>query len=265
MKTMKALFLGCLVCLSIYAGGCYVTGFLTPESPPDANEVIQGYRNVALNQTTSIEALAAINLPNYELVSQSKNVIASAGAKKDGYERWFTMVGFNENELTAKRKYLLTVDERPKFLFVSPWEGLSFDCKMIFPAEVLNKPYNNENARRIAVIRQVLESFRKDIKEVNQDNKVLSTTGMMVNQAFETVLVQLDASPAQAAWLDDPNKGVEFHHINMDRGKIFQTISDDTVIIRMRLGSYAKKFKLYFEQEALDPEKVQDPNITRQK
>ncbi|MHC4115101.1 MAG: hypothetical protein ACYSSL_07265, partial [Planctomycetota bacterium] len=103
------------------------------------------------------------------------------------------MVAFDEDGLTAKRKYLFIEDERPKILFVEPWECAKFDCEMVLEREVLDKPYSNDNSRRIAILKQILENFRSDMREVRLDNKNLDVLGMMANQAFETVLVKLDA------------------------------------------------------------------------
>ena len=82
------------------------------------------------------------------------------------------MVAFDENELIAKRKYVFICDERPKQLFVEPWEGVDFDCKMVLPRKVLDEPYANENARRIAILKQVGADTRKDTGEVGADNEV---------------------------------------------------------------------------------------------
>ena len=94
----------------------------------------------------------------YELLSQSKSVIGSVGQKKSGYKMWMKMVSFDEDELTAKRKYVLIEDEKPKALFVEPWASFKFNCQMVLDAEVLDEPYSNENARRIAILIKAQEN-----------------------------------------------------------------------------------------------------------
>lgn len=217
--------------------------FLTPEKPPFNEQIYSDYNDVVLNASNAADVIEAIYLPEYELLSQSKSVVASTGQRKKGYRTWFKMVAFDEYSLTAKRKYVFIVDERPKTLFVEPWTALQFDCEMALEPEVLDKPYADQNAKQIAVLKQVLEKFREDRAEVGPDNKALAASGMMMNQALETVLVKVEVSPALAKRLSDP-EGIEFSHISLDKGRLRMTLEDDIVIIKARLGSLAKKFKL---------------------
>ena len=229
--------------LVIFAlSGCVsleVVGFLTPERLSFEKEVSESYYLTELKTSSSADVLAMIHIPEYELLSQSKSVVASLGQKKKGYKTWLKMVAFDENKLTAQRKYLFIVDERPKFLFVEPWEGLMFDCEMVLEREVLDEPYSNENARRIAILRQVSKNVREDIGELGSDNKMVDICGMLINQALETVLVELDSSPVLATGLDDP-AGFKFEHTSFDKGKIRMVIVDDIVTVKMRLGSLVK-------------------------
>jgi hypothetical protein len=234
-----------MVCCGLIAG-CSVGGFFRPWGPPSYQQIYAVYKQTVLKQSTSADVLAAFGRPKYELLSQSKSIIASAGQKKKGYEIWCNMVAFDENELIAKRKYVFIVDERPKQLFVEPWEGVDFDCKMVLPRKVLDEPYANENARRIAILKQVGVDTRKDAKEVGADNEVVGMCGMVVGQAIDTVTVKLDGSPALAARFTDPN-GLEFSHVNFDKGLLRMVVEDDVATIRLRLGSFAKGGKITFE------------------
>jgi len=237
MRAAKILVPACCLILC----GCSIVEFFTPEGPPAEQQTSACYQKTKLKTSNSSDVLAAINIPEYELVSRSKSVVASAGQKKKGYKSWFTLIAFDENESTARRKYLFVVDEKPKILFVEPREGLKFDCEVVLGSDVLGKPYTEENARRIAILKDILKNFRKDVGEVSPDNKELGIDGMLVNQALEAVLTKLDDSPAQAARLDEPN-GIDFSHINFDRGKIRMVILDDVAAIKMKLGSSARKF-----------------------
>jgi rubredoxin len=164
-------------------------------------------------------------------------VIVSTGQQKEGYKTWFDMVAFDENELTAKRKYFFEIDEKPKVLLKSPQEGMRFDCDVSLPAKVLSEPYANENAKRIAVLKQILEDFQKDIADVRQDNKAFATSGMLVNQALTSVLTVLDSSPALATRLSEP-AGVEFSNLSLNKGKIQMVVVNTTARIKIRLGSF---------------------------
>ena len=192
--------------------------------------------------------LAAFGRPDYALLSQSKSVIALAGQKKEGFKTWFNMVAFEENELIAKRKYVFIVDERPKRLFVEPWEGVDFDCKMVLSPKLLSEPYANENARRVAILKEVAANVRKDSGEVGIDNAVILKSGMLVGQAMDTVVVSLTESPALATRFSEPN-GLEFEHVNFDKGLLRMIVNDNVATVKMRLGSFTKKAKLSFEKE----------------
>ncbi len=216
-------------------------GFLTPEWPPYDKQISESYYRTKLKTSSSADVLAMIHLPEYELLSQSKSVVGSLGQKKKkGYKTWLKMVAFDENELTARRKYLFIVDERPKFLLVEPWECLRFDGEVVLESEVLDKPYANENARRVAILKQVLKNVREDIGELSEDNKMVDICGMLINQALKTVLVKLDESPVLATRLSDPD-GFKFEHTSFDKGKIRMVIVDDIVTVRVMLGSLAKR------------------------
>jgi len=242
---VKTLRLSVLVCCGLIAG-CSVVEFFKPSGPPSYQQTYAVYKQTALKQSTSAEVLAAFGRPKNELLSQSKSVIASAGQNKKGYKTWFNMVAFDESELIAKRKYAFIVDERPKQLFAEPWEGVNFDCKMVLPRKVLDEPYANENARRIAILKQVGADTRKDTGEVGADNEVIGRCGMIVGQAIDTVTVKLDVSPALATRLSDPN-GLEFSHTSFDKGLLRMVVEDDVATVRLRLGSFAKGGKVTFE------------------
>lgn len=225
------------------------------ELPYDAN-LSGSYYKIKLKKSGALNVLPVIHKPEYELLSQSRSVVASLGQSKDGYKTWFNMVAFDEVKLTAKRKYFFLVDEKvkwlpgsPKRLLIEPRRGLMFDSQMVLETAVLNKPYTADNARQIAQLRQVLKNLRKDIDELGQgvdapgsDNKMLTISGMLLNQVFRTILHILDSSPALAAMLSESG-GVEFDHINFGKGKVRMVVEDDTVTVKIRLGVFAHTFE----------------------
>jgi hypothetical protein len=227
------------LCALLPLYGCRTVEYFWPEKPPYDRELYSIYEHTRLNISSSYDVLSTIHQPEYELLSQSKSVIASSGQKKKGRKVWFNMVAFDENQLTAKRKYILIVDDIPNPL-EEPRKNLSFDCEMILESSIINEPYANENSRRIAILRRVKENTSKDSGEVGSDNKVLASSGMLANQALEAALVKLDSSPVLASKLSEP-AGVDFSHINLGRGKIQMLVDDNIVKVKMRLGSAAKK------------------------
>jgi len=231
------------------------------EPPIDAN-LSEGYYKVELKKSGALNVLPIINKPESELLSQSRSVVASLGQSKDGYKTWFNMVAFDEVRLTAKRKYFFLVDEKVKrlsgkrkFLPFEPKKGLMFDCQMVLETAALNKGRAAENARQIAILRQVLKNLHKDINELGQgvdmldsDNKMLSISGMLLNQIFGTVLHKLNRSPALATKLGDA-EGIEFDHISFNKGTIRMVVEGDIVTATIRLGV----FKGMFENQERGP------------
>ena len=131
-----------------------------------------------------------------------------------------------------------------------PEPNLSFDCEMVLDGEILDKPYANENARRIVMLEWVLKNIRDDMSEVSggdidklsRGGKMLTVSGMLINQALETILVELGQSPMLATRLSN-DSGVEFDHTNFDKGKIQMVIEGDIVTVKMRLGSLVHMFE----------------------
>jgi hypothetical protein len=243
--TLKAIRLTVLLACGLLAG-CEVLDFMTPEWPPSNEQIKAIYNKTVLRQSTAADVLMLFDKPKYALLSQSKSIIALAGQKKKGYKTWLNMVSFDENSLIAKRKYVLISDEKPKQLFVEPWEGVDFRCQMVLPQKLLDEPYADENARRIAVLKQVGADTRKDTAEVGADNEVISVGGMIVGQGIDAVVTKVDGSPALASRFDEPG-GLEFEHITYGKGRLYMVVEGDTVTVRMQLGSFAKKWKVSLE------------------
>jgi hypothetical protein len=239
VKAVKALVL-VLCCLF---AGCFL---FAPEGPPSNKELYSLYKKTTLKQSTSSEVLTRFGTPKYAVLSQSKSIVALYGDKKKGNKLWFTIVTFDENELVAKRKYVFLYDERPKQLFAKPWEGLDFGCQMVLSKDILDEPYANENARRVAILKKVQADLFKDTGEIGTDNSMLASCGMTAGQAIGTLVNKLDGSPALANRFGEPN-GLEFDHDNLDRGRLRMVIDNDIVTVRMQLGSFMRRGKLGFD------------------
>ena len=237
-----AYLVGCSVLLSavLGTGGCQTVRYLYPEKPPYDEELLESYNQTRLARSSSADVLSTIRTSESELVSTSESVVAAVGQKRNGYKTWMNMVAFDENRLTARRKYLIIIDDRPNPL-EEPRKSVSFDCAMVLDNDVYGQPYANENARRIALLQRVQENAGKDATEVGHDNKVLNTCGMVINQILQAALVELEMSPALATRLSEP-AGVDFSHINLGRGKIQMLVEGGLVNVKMRLGKPAAKW-----------------------
>jgi len=249
-KAIKVEVRGCCVpavavllccCSLLFFPGCRYVETLKPEGPPGMEQIYQPYSRTVLGASSPADVLAIIRGSEYELISQSESVIASCGQKSKGYKNWFNMVAFDQNKLTAKRKYVFVVNDRPNIL-EEPKKDMSFDCEMVLDSEVLEQPFTNANARRIAILEQVKKNLAADMEQVGRDNATLGICGMMAGQALEAALVKLKQSPALASHLDKP-LGVEFSHINLDKGRIQMLLEGNIAGVRIRLGSAAKRFE----------------------
>ena len=226
--------------------GCYVVDFARPEGKPSNQWVYDIYRQIEIKRSNAADVLMLFGTPDFALLSQSKSAVVLAGQKKKGYKMWFDMVSFEENALIANRKYVFISDEKPRQLFVEPWEGVYFDCQMVLPKKILDEPYANENSRRIAILEQVGENARTDTADVGIDNRDIVICGMIIGQALDKAGVEFDDSPALASRLSEP-KGFEFQHPGYKTGRLFMNIDGDVVMLKLRLGSFAKKLKVSFE------------------
>ena len=222
--------------------GCGLVEYFKREKPPYDAELYEGYNQTELKMSGSGEVLATIHEPEYELLSQSKSVIALFGQKKKGYKGWFNIVAFDENKLTAKRKYFFIVDEKSKGLPFVPRRRLRFESKMVMESEVLDAPYADQGARRIAILRQVLANFHRDVDEVEADNKKLDICRMLINQTLETILRELYESPVLASKLTIA-EGVGFDHITLGNGRISMNVVGDIVDVKVRVGSFVGNFE----------------------
>lgn len=239
-----ALFIVCGLC------GCSVVRYFQPEQRP-REELSASYDQTALKTSSTLDVLGKIQSRKHELLSQSDTMVASSGQNKNGYRTWFSMVAFDEHTMVAQRKYFFLVDERVKIsatklkrFLSAPKGGLTFDSQVVLETEVLTKPYATEEAGQIAILKQVAQSLRKDIDELSgntdgpgQGNKTLTVSGLLMNQVFEAVLLELHKSPVLAKRLSTEN-GVEFNHIGFDRGNIRMAVEDDIVTVKIGVGLF---------------------------
>ena len=67
--------------------------------------VFAKYYATDLEWSTSADVLSYLQNPETELLSQSERVAASWGDRDDGQTHWFNLVAFDDEEMTAERKY----------------------------------------------------------------------------------------------------------------------------------------------------------------
>jgi hypothetical protein len=223
--------------------GCSVAEYFKKDEPPFDEELAASYHQTRLKESSSADVLITIHRPEYEVLSQSKSVVASTGEKKKGQQIWFNMVAFDENKATAERKYFFMVDEKGKDFLFGPRRSLKFDCQMVLESDILDEPYANENARQVAILKHLSKTVHGDIDELSKDNRALGICGMLINQTLQAVLQKLNASPAMASKLNDAS-GLEFDHITLGKGRISMiNIMDDIINVSIRIGSLTWTFE----------------------
>lgn len=248
MKT-NVLFLTLTIGLSLCLSGCMNV------SLEDYELVFDRFYATTLKVSTSADVLTVARTtqdPDTELLSQSESVVALWG-KKDYRDRthWFNMVVFDEDEMTAVRKYAFILEETAKGINRTPKPGLRFDGELVMDADVLDAAYANNNEKQIAVLKAIQDAFNKDAAELTYDSNILKSSTMMVQRAINNALNKLNQSPAYAAHLTRP-EGLEFDHITLGESYMRMLIEDDIVKIKIKAG------KVWFEHYWIEDEPFEE-------
>jgi len=202
--------------------------------------VFDRYYVTMLKFTSSSDILGMIHEDEEEILSQSESVVASWGEKEDGKQFWFNIVSFDEEDLTAIRKYAFLVDEKtaggwfvlPKY---GPSTRLRFDAEAVIAVEVLDEPYPNDNFKKIAILRELASGFGDDIGQLTAEGRTLRSSSMMIKQAVNAILTKLDESPALAIRLAEP-AGLSFDHMTIGKSRVRMLIEDDIVKLKIKCG-----------------------------
>ena len=222
-----------IVCCIVLAG-CQGT---VPDS-----RIFGRYYLTTLKFSTSADVLNVVADNEKELLSQSQSVIASYGQEKNAEELWFNMVAFDDVRLTAVRKYAFLVDESTGLYVVTKKRKLRFDARVVVDAKVMAEPFENENARSIAILRDVSDKFSDDIGQLTFDSVDLNSAAILTKNIFNTILVKLDNSPALAVRLAG-EAGMEFDHMNLGKGHVRMMRQGDIVSVKIKIGQAAKSFE----------------------
>jgi hypothetical protein len=223
----------CVLFLTIAAALC-LTG--CGESLDKYEFIFDRYYAATLKVTTSTDILATTQDPDIELLSQSESIVAVWGKEgKMDRTHWFNMIAFDEEAMTAARKYGFILEETTSGINNKPTPALRFDAEMVIGTAVLDAPYANNNEKQIAVLKAAFEAYQADARELTYDSAQLTSSTMMVNQAINAVLAKLMQSPGYAAHLSRL-KGLEFDHMTLEESYMRMLIEDDIVKIKIKCG-----------------------------
>jgi len=236
VRNKKSLVLLLIVlCAMLLTTGCQVQ--------PKYEHIFERYYLTALNISNSSDVISAIrDDEGAELVSQSESVVASWGEKKNTSIMWFNAVAFNEEDMTAVRKYGFVVDEKAKSYYFLSALNMRFDAELIMSSDVLDAPYADANARKIAVLRQVLKKFGEDVIQLTGDSQILDSSSAMIKQVLKRILYQLDHSPALAVRFEEL-EGMKFDQMNFGDGRVRMLIEGNLVKLKFKVGSYVRDFE----------------------
>ncbi len=229
----KRFFLTVAVGCCIVFAGCDL--FTSYERYRGDRWLLDRYNRIILKQSSSAEVLSVIQQKN-DFLSQSESVVAAWSDKRKGSMLCFSAVAFDEELLTAKRKYSFMADERIKGYWTVPAQKLRFDAEVVIDPKVLAEPYANENAKRIAILKQLLKDYNADLIQLTADSQTLMSGSMMARRAVNTVITKLDQNPAYAIKLDKPN-GLDFDHIILGKARVCLIITDDIAALTIKVGT----------------------------
>jgi hypothetical protein len=248
---MAALLFISLLC------GCITRGYLPADKLTCARLSIP-YRGTQLQSSTTLAVLNLAHDPGYQftpaqveemLLTQSDTAVAFSGRSSDRLKTWLNLVVFDEYRLTATRKYFFLIDERleavpagPGHVFIPPREGLLFDAEFVLDPEILTTPYATAEAQKVAILRWLADRFDRDVAALTGDpanpargSKLIPLAAMMMNQTFAGLLTDLDKSPGLAQNLGT-DRGIEFPHINLGKGRVRLLTRDDLAALTLRVN-----------------------------
>ena len=234
------------------------TRYLPPGYLP-YQQLSSGYHRVVLKRSSTLDVLQLIratqmavdaNQVGRQLVSQSDTLVAASGRSKDLQKSWFSLFAFDQQDMTALRKYFFCLEEHTyrsptqptKYLF-PPRRTLVFDSQIELPEEILQNNYPSRQVRDIALLRYLAATLRSDIRPMDgssrassNGNQILAVCGMFMNNVFRDALVQLDASPSLAA--DMGRTGMVFNQMLLNEGRIqmYVAANSDVLVTRVEMG-----------------------------
>ncbi len=273
IRTVYVYIFAALAAVALQAGCSTVSPWTKARHRSSQARLSTPYDQIAVKQSIIQNTVPMIQRHNdesqadlaaAEMISHSENVVVSMGQSKDGYQTWFNMVTFSENELNVVRKYFFIVDDKTKSIQLEPNQGLRFDCEIELEKEVFADPDTSDNARKIEILRIVSNYLHKDMNELRDDpdspdqgNKMIDICRMLINQTFDVILRSLGSSPVLASRLSQVG-GVEFDHINFDKGKIQLLVKGDIATVKIRLGAFAHMIEA--QQIKIKKERVDKPS-----
>ncbi len=245
-----------LVLTAVFVAGC---DNVPSADPPDKNKVFNRYDSIVLGKDTSATVLQKLynkSLDKEEYLSQSESVVAK-WAQRGKYDPlliqrgayavvWFNIVAFDEESMTAKRKYAFLSDEdSPGWwaLLGASSQKMRFDMEMIMDDGVLDQPYTSASDKWIAIIEESKKLYLDDARDIRKDSHAIDSISLLINETFNQILMQIKNSPALTQRIDQAS-GLSFDHSVLNEGRLLIVIdaASKTVDVKIKLGSSTEDF-----------------------
>ena len=120
--------------------------FVPPGTLP-YRDIAATYHNTAIKQSSTLDVLRTMQdqqgqlNPKHvgrELISQNDTLVASSGQSRDKLKNWFTLFSFDEQSMTANRKYFMCLDERTLVTPTEPQKPLFLPRKtLVFNSQLV--------------------------------------------------------------------------------------------------------------------------------
>ena len=120
--------------------------------------------------------------------------------------------------------------------------AIVFDAQFVIDPEVGTALYGTDEAKKAAIVRSLAERFKGDVGNLagrtaaaSQTDAIMATAGLMMNQVFQGVLVELDKSSALAKNLS-MEQGIAFGHMSLGEGRIRLLVADGIGTVAIRIN-----------------------------
>jgi hypothetical protein len=242
------------LCLSVC--GCSMHKAFFPPGTLPYKDIAATYHSASIKQSSTLDVLRTMQTqqglldPEHvgrELISQSDTLVASSGQSKDLRKSWFTLFSFDEQSMTANRKYFMCLDENTLVTPSEPQKSLYFPRKtLVFNSQLVvtdlvNQDFDNEQARDIALLKSIARNLRSDITYFDgstriseNGNHIMTCIGLYMNTVFQQALRELDRSPYLAN--DLGHQGLIFDHMTLNKGRIQMILQGDVLVSRVEMG-----------------------------
>ncbi|MCP4455157.1 MAG: hypothetical protein GY809_27150 [Planctomycetes bacterium] len=244
--------------LCVWVCGCSMPNpkALVPPGTLPYQDIAATYHSGNIKRSSTLDVLRTMQThqdllnPKHvgrELISQTDTLVASSGQSKNQRKNWFTLFSFDEQSMTANRKYFMCLDEitwvtpsEPQRSLCLPRKTLVFNSQLVV-TDLANREFDNEQARDIALLRNIAETLRHDMTYFDAStrisgngNHIMTSIGLYMNTVFQQALRELDRSPYLAN--DLGHQGLIFDHMTLNKGRIQMILQGDVLVSRVEMG-----------------------------